>query len=92
MADAQGLVDYIWKSPTPFHCVEETVKRLQAASFSPLDPTTEPSVLRAGQCGYLAQSGTVIAWKMGIESPASAGFRLVGAHTGSPNLRLKPNV
>jgi len=35
---------------------------------------------------------TVVAWVTGTESPATGGFRLIGAHTDSPNLRVKPNA
>ena len=34
--------------------------------------------------------GSLVAFQAGRESPAEAGFRIVGAHTDSPNLRLKP--
>ena len=34
--------------------------------------------------------GSLVAFQAGRESPAEAGFRILGAHTDSPNLRLKP--
>ena len=34
--------------------------------------------------------GSLFAFVVGERSPAEAGFHLVGAHTDSPNLRLKP--
>ncbi len=36
------------------------------------------------------KSGSVVALQMGAISPVQAGFRVIGAHTDSPNLRLKP--
>ena len=40
----------------------------------------------------LLSGGALIAFRVGLESSVDAGFRLVGAHTDSPNLRLKPNA
>jgi aspartyl aminopeptidase len=34
--------------------------------------------------------GSLVAFEVGSVAPAEAGFRIVGAHTDSPNLRLKP--
>ena len=48
--------------------------------------------LEAGQGYYVVRSGALIAFRLGTESAVEAGFRLVGAHTDSPNLRLKPNA
>ncbi len=92
MADAKGLIEYIEKGPSPFHCVVETVRRLEAAGFTEWEPTNALPELSPGAGGYLRRGGTVIAWRVGTDSPAEAGFRLLGAHTDSPNLRLKPNA
>ena len=75
MADAQGLVDYIAAGPSPFHCVSETVRRLQEAGFTEWDRAGKPPTLSVGDGGYLREGGTVIAWRIGSESPAKAGFR-----------------
>lgn len=89
-ASAQGLIDYIDASPSPYHCVQETVRRLDAAGFSPLQDHEEWPALLSGQGHYVCRNGTVIAWRNGTKAPSEAGFRIVGAHTDSPNLRLKP--
>jgi aspartyl aminopeptidase len=44
-----------------------------------------------GACRYVVRSdGSLAAFQLGTVSPAEGGFRILGAHTDSPNLRLKP--
>lgn len=87
-ATASGLIDFIAASPSPFHCVAEVVRRLEAAGFQEdSGDGAEPAAL-----GYRQRSGSVFAWVRGSAAADQAGFRLVGAHTDSPNLRLKPNA
>ena len=92
MVYAQGLIDFIHQSPTPFHCVGEAAKQLEAAGFTEVNPASAPAPMGPGRAGFLTRGGTLIAWRMGQKAPADAGFRLLGAHTDSPNLRLKPNA
>jgi len=35
---------------------------------------------------------TILGFVVGGESPAAAGFRMIGAHTDSPNFRVKPHA
>jgi aspartyl aminopeptidase len=91
IASAQGLVDFIWAAPSPFHCVLESQRMLEAAGFVKLDEKTDEVKLAPGQCGYVHRQGSLIAWRGGTEAPAAAGFRVLGTHTDSPNLRIKPN-
>ena len=88
---ALEMLDFIAASPTPFHCVAEARRRLEACGFSALDergawdltPHASHYVERGG--------GSIIAFVVG-EAPAwEGGCGVVGAHTDSPNLRLKPN-
>jgi aspartyl aminopeptidase len=88
---ARDLVAYIDRSPTPWHCVAETARRLDAAGFVALSES-EPFALAPGHGYYLARDGAILAFRLGTEAPHLSGFRLIGAHTDSPNLRLKPEA
>lgn len=87
---ARDLVRFIDASPSPFHCVAESARRLAARGFSPLreGDAWKP---KAGQGYYLTRGdGSLIAFRVGQKASTEAGFRVLGAHTDSPNLRLKP--
>lgn len=87
---AQDLLDFVDASPTPWHAVAEASRRLNAAGYRELDPT-ETWKLAPGDKVYLTKAGSsLIAFQLGTEPLTKTGFRLVGAHTDSPNLRLKP--
>jgi len=84
------LLRFLDRSPTPYHAVAESVRRLEAVGFRRLDPGESWS-LGAGDRAYaLRGEGSLVAFEMGQAAPAEAGFRWIGAHTDSPNLRLKP--
>ncbi|MCB9597494.1 MAG: M18 family aminopeptidase [Sandaracinaceae bacterium] len=84
------LLAFIDASPTPWHAVAETVRRLEAVGYRALDERDAWS-LAAGDRVYVIRGGsTVIAFEIGTEPPSEAGFRIIGAHTDSPNLRVKP--
>ncbi len=85
-----AMVDYVWASPSPFHAVAETARRLRDAGFVEVDETAAPDDIPAGHCGYVIRGGTIVAWRAGTESPVTAGVRVAAAHTDSPNLRVKP--
>jgi aspartyl aminopeptidase len=91
MSDAvSDLLHFIDRSPTPYHAVAESVKRLTAAGFR---EAAEADVweLAPGDRRYVVRGGgSLLAFQVGAVSPADGGFRVVGAHTDSPNLRLKP--
>jgi aspartyl aminopeptidase len=89
---AQDLLAFIDASPTPFHAVHEARRRLEAEGFRALDERERWSV-KPGDRVFVSRGGTSIAaFEIGQEPIDRAGFRLVGAHTDSPNLRLKPNA
>lgn len=89
-ASAPGLLDFVWSSPSPFHCVESAATALLAAGFAEIDEGAEPAPIEPGSCGFIRRGGSIMAWRAGTAAPAAAGFRIAGAHTDSPNLRIKP--
>jgi len=91
MSDANGLIEYIAASPSPFHCAEESIRRLRDAGFGQHKLEDPTLAIEPGDRGYVQVSGTVVAWHTGGQAPVDSGFRLLGAHTDSPNLRIKPN-
>jgi aspartyl aminopeptidase len=87
---ARDLCRFIDASPTPFHAAREVERRLKAAGFTALDER-EAWSFEPGAKRYTIRGGaTVIACVVGSDAPARAGFRMIGAHTDSPNLRAKP--
>ncbi|MBP5987294.1 MAG: M18 family aminopeptidase [Azonexus sp.] len=89
-AQAQDLLDFIDASPSPWHAVATCEARLQAAGFCRLEEA-DRWLLAAGGRYYVVRGGSsIIAFIVGSQPPAEAGLRLIGAHTDSPGLRLKP--
>lgn len=90
LAYAKDLLSYIDASPSPFHAVAETARRLEAAGYRKVLESEEFG-LRPGDRVYVVRDGaSLAAFEVGAEAPEDSGFRLIGAHTDSPTLRLKP--
>lgn len=90
LAATEDLLSYIDASPTPFHAVAETVARLEAAGFKRLDELSSWTFSGGDKHFLVRNDSTLIAFVVGADAAAHGGFRLAGAHTDSPNLRLKP--
>ncbi|MEE2829628.1 MAG: M18 family aminopeptidase [Myxococcota bacterium] len=89
--ETRDLLTYIEAGPTPWHCVAETERRLASAGFSQVaeDGTDWPTET-GSRCWATRGGGSLIAWRVGSGDPRETGFRIIGAHTDSPNLRIKP--
>jgi aspartyl aminopeptidase len=88
----QDLLAFIEASPTPYHAVAEVGLRLERAGFRRLSER-DSWPLEAGERAFVVRGGgSIAAFRLGRKSPAEAGFVIVGAHTDSPNLRLKPQA
>ena len=85
------LLEFLNASPTPWHAVASMKHRLDEAGFKALDER-EDWELEAGQGYYAIRNGSsIVAFRTGRRDPAEAGIRMVGAHTDSPCLKVKPN-
>lgn len=88
----RDLLAFIEAAPTPYHAVTEVAARLLLAGFRRFSER-QAWELGPGDRGFVVRGGgSIAAFRMGKKSPAEAGFVIVGAHTDSPNLRLKPNA
>ena len=86
--EAAGLCAYIDASPSPFHACAEAGKLLEAAGFSLLEET-DAFPIEDGR-HFLIRGGSLVAWSTERAGGPATPFRVVGAHTDSPNLRIKP--
>ena len=82
----ESILSQLDASPTPRHLVSYLTSKLLQANF--VDYSTKE--LQNTNLGFIARAGSLIAWKKGKQT-ARNGFRIVGAHTDSPGLRIKPN-
>ncbi len=87
----QELFRFLDASPTPWHAVAAMSARLSAAGFEALDESDDWE-LQPGQGYYITRNGSaIVAWRQpGSASDPGNGWRLLGAHTDSPCLRVKP--
>ena len=84
--DVTDLVSFLDASPSPWHAVESTVARLQG--FVCVDEADVWDDVPAA--GYVVRDGAIIAWRRPDGVQPASGFRIAGAHTDSPCLRVKP--
>ena len=86
--DARDLLAYLAASPSPYHAAEEAARRLVEVGFTRLDEA-EPWPTGPG-AHLVVRGGALVAWVSGGADDPPRRFRVVGAHTDSPNLRIKP--
>jgi aspartyl aminopeptidase len=87
----RGLLNFLDSSPTPWHAVATMEARLDEAGFTELDEKDEWS-LEKGRGYYVIRNGSsIVAFRTGKREVVESGIRMVGAHTDSPCLKVKPN-
>jgi aspartyl aminopeptidase len=88
VTDALDLIDLLGASPSPYHAAHEARVRLEAAGFDALDLSDR---WPAGPGSHLVvRGGALVAWHVPAGAEPARRFRIVGAHTDSPGLRIKP--
>ncbi|KAF5476588.1 hypothetical protein F2P56_003325 [Juglans regia] len=85
-----GLIEFLNASPTAFHAVDEAKKRLVAAGYEQV-LEREDWILEVGKKYFFTRNySSIIAFAIGKKYVAGNGFHIIGAHTDSPCLKLKP--
>lgn len=89
---AQDLLDFIDASPSPWHAVATAEQRLQAGGFLRLQENRRWQLEPGGRYYAIRGGSSIIAFILGQGALEECGFTIIGAHTDSPGLRLKPNA
>lgn len=87
---SDGLIAFLSESPTPFHAVAAMRRRLEAAGFQALSEKDVWELAVGGRYFVVRNESSIVAFINGKDSPVEAGVRIVGAHTDSPCLKVKP--
>lgn len=79
---------FLAASPSPYHAVANTAERLEKAGFRQVAETDAWDGSSGGK--YVIRGGAIVAWYVPEGAAPHTPFRIIGAHTDSPNLRVKP--
>ncbi|MFF2039523.1 M18 family aminopeptidase [Kitasatospora sp. NPDC058170] len=82
------LIAFLGTSPSPYHAVASAAERLEKAGFRQVAETDAWDAAAGGR--YVIRGGALIAWYVPQGAGPETAFRVVGTHTDSPNLRVKP--
>jgi aspartyl aminopeptidase len=91
-ADTQlaDLIAYLDASPSPWHAAASSAARLAAAGFTEVAFEQQWNDVPAK--GFVRRGAALVGWHRGVDAGPTARVRIVGAHTDSPCLRVKPNA
>ena len=90
---AEKAMEYFDSSPDPFHAIQTSIDRLSSVGFKELKETDvftgklEPG----GKYYFTRNKSTLVAWTVGKKFEPGNGFKVIGGHTDSPNLKIKPH-
>ncbi len=88
----EDLLRFIDDSPSPWHVVDSIENRLAAQHWQRLDETTHWTLQAGGRYYVVRDDSSIILFVLGEKPLLETGFKIIGAHTDSPGLRVKPNA
>lgn len=86
---AQDLCGFIERSPTPFHATQNLAELFIAAGFQRLNEVDDWTIASNKAYVVTRNDSSIIAFRTGAN--IENGIQMLGAHTDSPCLRIKPN-
>ncbi len=81
---------FLIASPTPFHAVSTMATRFRNHGFQQLREQDSWKLEEGNTYFVIREDGALIAFSLGSKAYATEGFRILGAHTDSPCLQIKP--
>lgn len=88
--NSQTLVKHIAASPTPYHAVATVKRRLHEVGFTELHEADIWTLKPGGKYYLCRRDASIIAFAYGQAPLEQSGLRIIGAHTDSPALKVKP--
>ncbi|HET6858176.1 MAG TPA: M18 family aminopeptidase [Streptomyces sp.] len=82
------LMTFLAANPSPYHAVADAAERLEKAGFRQVAESEVWDATTGGK--YVLRGGAIIAWFVPEGAEAHTPFRIIGAHTDSPHLHVKP--
>lgn len=86
---AEDLISFISRASTPFHSVLEIEGRLKKNGFSRLNERDKWDLKKNGRYYISRNNSSLAAFVMGKKNVWESGFKIAGAHTDSPSLKIK---
>lgn len=91
LKEAGELISFIEKSPSRFHAVEAARLVLNGAGFQELDIKEKWKMKSGGKYYVTKNDSSMAVFIVGNKPVSNAGFKIIGSHTDSPAIRIKPN-
>jgi aspartyl aminopeptidase len=88
----EHLLDFIDASPSPWHAVDSIKHWLSRFQFQPLLETEKWSLTAGGRYFVIRGDSSIIAFVVGQKPIGDSAYKIIGTHTDSPGLRIKPNA
>jgi aspartyl aminopeptidase len=90
--EVQHLLDFVDASPSPWHGIKSVEAQLAGFNFVKLDETLKWTLEPSGRYYVVRDDSSIIIFVLGQKPLVETGFKMIGAHTDSPGLRIKPNT
>ncbi|HMA58939.1 MAG TPA: M18 family aminopeptidase [Halanaerobiales bacterium] len=88
--NTDSLIEYLKNGPSPFHVVDKTADILENNGYQELKIQNKWDIKENKKYYVIKNDSAIIAFNTGSKEKLKDGFKIVGAHTDSPSIKIKP--